>query len=271
MIYTAYSEQNQKISGITFVSCGHIFAKPNREIFRPNGRDDCLLFFVANESETFFFEKTEVAKPGSFVIFAPHEKQHHVYKGNKTAEFYYLHFKCENLSEIVPLKTSKVYETNLNRQVCDLFESIIEETLQKQPFYEKVCIYKFLYLLSLLERGVLSKNHPDKENFKRVGLVVQHMNKHYDGNYSLNDYAKMCAMSKFHFLRVFEKIVGTSPIEYRNNIRMQHALDLILDEKLSLEQISDILGFSSASYFSTMFKQKYGCSPKQHKKQKSDN
>jgi AraC-like DNA-binding protein len=52
---------------------------------------------------------------------------------------------------------------------------------------------------------------------------------------------------------------------------MQHAIDLILDEKLSIEKISDMLGFSSASYFSTMFKQKYGCSPKQYKKQKSDN
>ena len=140
MIYNAYSEQNENISGITFVSCGHIFAKHNREIFRPNGRDDWLLFFVANESETFFLKNTEVAEVGSFIIFAPHEKQHHIYQGNKTAEFYYMHFKCEHLPDNISLQTSKVYNTKLNRQICDLFDDIIEETLQKQPFYEKVCI-----------------------------------------------------------------------------------------------------------------------------------
>ena len=266
MIYTAYSEQNENTLGITFVSCGHVLAKNGREILRPNGREDWLLFFVATENETFFLEKEETAKAGSFIIYAPHEKQHHIYKGNKTAEFYYIHFKCDHLPESINLKTSKIYNTNLKTKMCDLFEDIIEETLEKQPFYEQACIYKFLYILTLLERGVLCKNHPDKENFNRIALVIQHMNKNYNSNFTLDAYAEMCLMSKYHFLRVFEKLVGVSPIEYRNNIRMQHALDLVVDEKLTIQQISDMLGFSSLSYFSTAFKQKYGCSPKQYKK-----
>lgn len=266
MLYNAYSEQCENILGLTFVSCGHVFAKNGREIYRPNGRDDWLLFFVATESETFFLEKEEVANAGSFIIFAPHEKQHHIYKGNKTAEFYYVHFKCEKLPKDINLKTSKIYHTNPKTQINDLFESMIEETLEKQPFYEKACIYKFLYILTLLERGILCETHPDKENFKRIAIVIHHMNKNYSNNLTLNDYAKMCLMSKYHFLRIFEKLIGVSPIEYRNNIRMQHALDLVIDEKLTIKQISDLLGFSSPSYFSTSFKQKYGYSPKQHKK-----
>ena len=136
MIFNAYTEQNETINDITIVSSGHIFAKNGREINRPNGRDDWLLFYVVNESETFYLDDIKTAKAGSFILFKPNEKQHHIYLGNKTAEFYFIHFKCRD----VPFKTSFVYDAPLNRKVCDLFEDIIEETIKKHHFYEKLCI-----------------------------------------------------------------------------------------------------------------------------------
>jgi len=268
MIYNAYAEQNEQVSGIQLVSCGHIFAKHGREINRPYGREDWLLFYIAKESETFYIDNTETGEPGSFVIFAPREKQHHIYLGDRTAEFYYIHFKCEQLPADISLSTSKVYHTHFNRQICDIFEYILEETLRKQPFYEKLCIYKLLYLLTLLEREISCINNPDRENFERIAHVVQHINKFYNSDLTLKDYADMCTMSKYHFLRTFEKIVGNTPMEYRNNIRLQHAADLLLDEKLAVGQISNLVGYSSASYFSWAFKQKYKLSPKQYQKQK---
>lgn len=267
MIYNAYTEQNEQVSGIRLISCGHIFAKHGREIHRPDGREDWLLFYVAKENETFFMKNKVIAPAGSFVLFAPGEKQHHIYEGHKTAEFYYIHFQCQALPPEFTLSTSKVYNTLFNRQVCDLFDEMIEETLRKQSFYERLCIYKMLYLLTVLERGVLSENYPNKENFRRIAHAVQHMNRHYDADLSLQDYADMCAISKYHFIREFEKIVGFSPMEYRNNIRLQHAADLLLEEKLAVEQISNLVGYSSPSYFSSAFKQKYKLSPKQYQNQ----
>ena len=268
MIYNAYTEQTEQVSGITLTCCGHIFAKQGREINRPHGRKDWLLFYIAKENESFYMKHKVVASAGSFVLFAPGEKQHHIYEGNKTAEFYYIHFQCEALPPEFSLSTSKVYDAPFNRQICDLFDDIMEETLCKQPFYEKLCIYKMLHLLTLLERSVLRESHPNKENFEQIAYAVQHMNRHYDSNLSLADYADLCSMSKYHFLRTFEKIIGFTPMEYRNHIRLQHAADLLLEEKLAVEQISALVGYSSASYFSSAFKQKYGLSPKQYQNQK---
>lgn len=268
MIYNAYAEQNEQVSGIRLVSCGHIFAEPGREINRPYGRDDWLLFYIAKESETFYLDEVETGKPGSFILFAPGEKQHHIYQGDKTAEFYYVHFKCERLPSDISIATSRVYHTDLNRGVCDVFESMMDEVLRKHPFYEKLCIYKLLGLLAVLEREISYINHPDRENFQRIAPAVRHMNKHYNSDLALKDYAHMCAMSKYHFLRTFEKIVGNTPMEYRNNIRLQHAADLLLEERLAVEEISDLVGYSSPSYFSSAFKQKYKLSPKQYRDQK---
>ena len=268
MIYSAYSEQKEEILGVTIVSCGHIFAKPGREIYRPKGRDDWLLFYIAKESETFYFEKPVVCEAGSFVIYAPNEKQHHIYNGTKNAEFYYIHFKCNKLPEKVDLKTSTPYQLSVKSHICDMFEEIINETLEKKALYERVCLYKFFSLLTELERKVQQVNNPSKEGFKRIALAVQHMNKHYNSDYTLADYANMCNMSKYHFLRQFEYIVGHSPVEYRNNIRLEHAAELLREEKLSVEQVSSMVGYTTASYFSVAFKQKFGISPKQYSLQK---
>ncbi len=268
MIYNTYAEQKSEICGISLVSCGHIFAKPGREIDRPYGRNDWLLFYVAKESETFYLDTLVTGKAGSFIIFAPGEKQHHVYTGSKTAEFYYVHFKCSTLPNGISLNTSKVYDSVFSQRVCSIFEDIIEETIKKQPLYEKLCIYKLLQIFSLLERSVYHCECEKNESFERIACAVQHMNQSYNSDYSLDDYAQMCAMSKFHFIRVFESIVGVTPLAYRNNIRLQHAIDLLLDEKMTVQEVSNTTGFASASYFSSAFKQKYGLSPKQYQKQK---
>lgn len=266
MIFNAYAEQTQSAAGISIVSCGHIFAKSGREIYRPHGRDDWLLFYIAKENETFYLRDTVTAGAGSFVIFAPGECQHHLYEGSKTAEFYYVHFKCE---DGVVLDTSRVYELPFDRRICDIFEELLEETVQKAPQYQKLCAYKLLELLTLLEREVGHNAHPQKESYDRIAAVIAHMNRFYASELTLCDYAAMCSMSKYHFLRVFGQIVGTTPLDYRNNIRLEHAAELLTDKRLSVEEIGRQTGFASASYFSSAFKKKFGLSPKQYRTERT--
>ena len=57
MIFNAYAEQKDQICGMELVSCGHIFAKHGREINRPSGRKDWLLFYIVKESERFYLDK----------------------------------------------------------------------------------------------------------------------------------------------------------------------------------------------------------------------
>ena len=77
----------------------------------------------------------------------------------------------------------------------------------------------------------------------------------------------MCNMSKFHFIRVFEKIVGESPIEYRNNIRIEHAKELLLDTAHSVSEIGESVGYTSSVYFCDAFKKKVGISPLKYRNQ----
>ncbi len=268
MIFSSYSEGKERLAGMRLVSCGHIFAKPGREIYRPSGRDDWLLFYVAKEEETFYFKEAITAKAGSFVLFRPGEQQHHIYNGERVAEFYYVHFKCDELPDDLLLQTSHVYFSEPTQQISLIFEQIIEHTLQKMPHYEMLCISLLLQLLSLIKREDAKITDSCDKQLSSIARVVQHMNRYCDSRLTLEEYAAMCYMSKYHFLRVFKRITGVSPLEYRGRIRIEHAKELLKNSFLSVNEISEALGYTSSEYFSYAFKHAVGISPIQYRKEK---
>ena len=76
----------------------------------------------------------------------------------------------------------------------------------------------------------------------------------------------MFRMSKFHFLRTFKEITGVSPIEYRAQIRLEHAAELLSDSNMTVGEIALQLGFSSQGYFCDAFKKSFGESPSSYRK-----
>ena len=266
MIYNAYQETNKDLFGISIVSGGHIFAPQGRAISRPNGREDYLLFYVAKGSEHLYLDREVELTEGSFVIFRPHEKQIHVQRFQKVSEFYFVHFRAPKDFDLFGFESSVAYFTEASTRVIDLFEEIKGELQAKQSHYEELCVTKLLNILFLLKRRCERSSSPFKQYMDEISLAVQVMNREYEKNDSLEDYAKMCRMSKYHFLRIFKSVVGCTPIEYRNRIRLEHAKELLCDTSQTVGEIATTLGFSSNVYFSNVFKEKFGVSPSQYRK-----
>ena len=106
----------------------------------------------------------------------------------------------------------------------------------------------------------------ETRNFDEISFVIQNMNKEYHISYTLEDYARMCNMSKYHFLRVFKSITGASPLEYRNSIRLSHAKVKLQDTNYPISEIAESVGYSSAAYFSIAFKKSFGIAPSEFRK-----
>lgn len=266
MIYNAYQDSQNGISGISIVSSGHIFAPQNRRIYRPNGRKDYLLFYVAKGSEYMMLDKEERMAEGSFIIFRPEEKQIHEQKEKGISEFYYIHFNAPENFDLFGFESSCIYSVVPSTAISDLFEEVIEELQTKHPAYERICMSKFFNILALLERKCTRETTPLGQYVDKISFVIQKMNREYEKEYSLDDYAKMSCMSKYHFLRIFKEITGCSPIEYRNNIRIEHAKEMLTDSDDSVDEISRNVGYTSNSYFCDAFKAKVEISPSQYRK-----
>lgn len=266
MIFNAYQDTNKGINGISVNSCGHIFAQKGRKIYRPNGRSDYLLFYIAKGKEHFYLQSEVVAKEGSFVFFRPYERQEHSYHEEKTGEFYYVHFDAPESFDLLGFESFRVYSAKQNTEVCDIFEEIIRELQCKNPAYEEICTSKLFNIIGLLKRKTEKETNQNSHYNDKISFAIQTMNKEYYKSYTLDEYAKMCNMSRFHFLRIFKSITGMSPIEYRNKIRLDHAKELLSDGELSIIEIGTKVGYPCNAYFCDAFKNKMGISPSQYRK-----
>ena len=266
MIYSAHQDNRAGISGVSIVSSGHIFAPRNRSIHRPNGRSDFLLFYIAKGSEHIFLDRETVMQEGAFVLFRPGEKQIHVQKDFDISEFYYIHFQAPESFDLFGFESSVVYDVAPSPQISQLFEEVIEELQNKWPAYEQLCVAKFFQILALLQRKSAKEKAPLGQYMDKISFIIQKMNREYEKPYTLEDYAQMCCMGKFHFLRVFREITGCSPMEYRNHIRMEHAKELLTDTDLLIDEISRRVGYASNVYFCDAFKARVGVAPSQYRK-----
>lgn len=76
--------------------------------------------------------------------------------------------------------------------------------------------------------------------------------------------AKICAVSVSTFQRLFLKNYGKAFSEYKSELKMIRAKELLSEGRYSMEEIAEALGFCDSSYFSKCFKRTFGISPKKY-------
>lgn len=80
--------------------------------------------------------------------------------------------------------------------------------------------------------------------------------------YTVGDMAAHCGVSESGLYAAFQKHLGKTPMEVRHEILAEKAAELLSSTDLSVEEISDRLGFSSSSYFRKVLKKQTGQSPR---------
>ena len=97
---------------------------------------------------------------------------------------------------------------------------------------------------------------------ERVNLAIDHVVNHLDEPLRLRDLSRAARLSPFHFHRVFQALLGTTPSEFVKRLRLEKALGLMARSRApSLTSIALACGFSSSSDFSRCFKQRFDVPP----------
>ncbi|HEV7406237.1 MAG TPA: helix-turn-helix transcriptional regulator [Chthoniobacteraceae bacterium] len=65
-----------------------------------------------------------------------------------------------------------------------------------------------------------------------------------------------------HFRQIFKARTGVSPKRFQQELRLRRAQDFLANTDKSLEEIADLLGFSSSFHLSRQFKQLTGAAPR---------
>jgi len=103
----------------------------------------------------------------------------------------------------------------------------------------------------------------DVKNVERMEHIAKYVQAHYKENISLQDVAKEMGLNKEYFCRFFKKNTGVSFVTYLNQIRMNHVYADIINTDDSMGDILERHGCYNQKIFYKMFKELYGCTPRQ--------
>ena len=132
----------------------------------------------------------------------------------------------------------------------------------------------FFELLDCMENQYVIKSKSklemvaDDYNLKEI---LRYINDNYQNKITLTEIAEMAYMNQSTFSRYFKKQVGVNFLEYLNGLRLQKALDDLLNTSNNLTRISLDNGFTNPSMFSKAFKAAYNMPPSEYKRLKKEN
>ncbi len=91
--------------------------------------------------------------------------------------------------------------------------------------------------------------------------LVEYIDQHLQDAISLGQLASLCALSEYHFARMFRQSFGLPPHQYLLARRLARAKSLLRGSALAVGEIALMCGFSSASHFNQRFRQAMGAAP----------
>jgi len=80
--------------------------------------------------------------------------------------------------------------------------------------------------------------------------------------WTVDDLARLCAMSRATFARVFHQVLEQAPMQYLTDWRMTLARDVLLSQTATLDEIAAQTGYSSVYAFATAFRRHHGEPPR---------
>ncbi|CAI6081215.1 response regulator transcription factor [Cohnella sp. JJ-181] len=98
-----------------------------------------------------------------------------------------------------------------------------------------------------------------------VQRIKAYIEARYAGPVTVEELARTVFLTPNYISNLFKEQTGETIIDYLTGVRMRHARAQLADPQRKIYEIAESTGFNSTSYFSVVFKNMYGASPKEYR------
>lgn len=149
-------------------------------------------------------------------------------------------------------------------EVSSCLRNILREMEQKNTGYEDICqAYMEILIIRLMRNTAMTVQAEPQviSGNRQCANVKRYIDLHFKESLTLEQLSEEAHMNKYYLSHVFKREYGVSPINYMISRRIDESKYLLTETDLSLSHIAQLLGFSSLSYFSQVFRKTQGISP----------
>lgn len=158
----------------------------------------------------------------------------------------------------ITLATRYAIQGGLNEKKAYDFSDDVINNVDKLLSSDEIFAYVAQKVFELTQLVKKSRTHPEQSPYVRK--CICYINENISRKITVSDLAAFCGITPDYLSQIFKKEMGESPSEYIVHKKLNKAKGLLLQGKGNYE-ICKTLGFSSPSYFVTVFKKYYRMTP----------
>ena len=168
----------------------------------------------------------------------------------------------KRLCEINPHMTLQKSDPTTYDNNPTLMQNLIKN--RQRAFCDKVESRGIVF--QLLSRFIKQGQSKIEMEDNRIAKTVLYIRKHLNEAIELEKLAEISCLSKDHFIRLLKKELGTTPLQYINQKKIEKAQLLLITEELAVKEIAFQLAFDDYSYFNRLFKKTTGVTPQEYRR-----
>lgn len=235
----------QSLEGTDFpITAGDVFLLQGRQRHYFHDRDQLELYNVMYNPALLELPENELRRiPGYCAMFLlePTYRRHHRFASR-------LHLRRIALAH-----------------AQQLVSRMDDEARKKTAGFEAALRALLMELIVFLSRAYTESDTTEAHALLRVGKIIGALESDYAAPWTVNDLLSIAHMSRSHFMRVFRRATGQTPIEYLIRLRLQKAMEFLRQSDRSITDIAIDVGFNDSNYFTRQFKAASGLSPTQYR------
>ena len=245
---------------VTSVGTYHLYTRPKLPTWRPRGRRDFQLIYIASGKAHFHFDgKEQIVTAGHMVLYRPKEPQKYEYYGDDQTEAYWVHFTGGDVTNILRSyglsDDKKVFFCGSGIEYQAIFRNMINELQMCRENYESMLEMYLRQIFIMLKRYFIEDLKTDKVRIvEEIDKATSYFNEHYSKDINIDEYAEQNHVSVSWFIRNFRQCTGSTPMQYILSKRIYNAEILLRDPSYNVTEISRIVGYDNPLYFSRIFK-----------------
>ncbi len=213
----------------------------------------CIGYILKGCAEFHYKGKVYYAKENDLIYIAKGTRYYSIWSGNPEIEFYSINYSFVSSFD----KSEFEFQILSNFPQGDLNE--IFEKKETHPFESLGKFYIFL-------QRVYENLKENKKQKNSLSPAIKYIEDNPTKKISTEYLASLCNYSQSRFFSLFKNYYGCTFVEYKNNLIVHKAIELLTETDKTIEEIANELEFSSSSYFRKVFKNITGKNPKDIRK-----
>ena len=155
-------------------------------------------------------------------------------------------------------------------RLCQMAEDLTRIDFDKEATNMKSDGLALILLSEVLQRFSIHLT-PEKKGLpaasvENIHQILTYINEHYCEQISLQQMADLLGFTKTYFCHYFKNYMGVSFLNYLNEVRISHAYQDLISTDDAIGDIIERNGITNQKVFNRTFKEIYGCTPREARK-----